>query len=152
MIVSLYNSNFAVSGDANFEMKLTGLTLGGFLQPSIARNLLEQPANVEKGLCQRFSWFVAKPTPIPFDDLERVDRHFSASIGTYNNIIHACAECSHVPYLVYSECNEYFSYERPPYHVHVGINIVFVILIIFLGATIDYNNNNINNKILPDLR
>ena len=62
---------------------LTGLTLGGFIQPSIAQNLLEQPANVEKGLCQTFLWFVAKPTPVPFDDLEKVNRDFSASIGTY---------------------------------------------------------------------
>ena len=66
-------------------MKQTGLTLGGFIQPSIARNLLEQPANVEKGLCQRFLWFVAKPTSVPFDDLEKVNRDFSASVGTYIN-------------------------------------------------------------------
>ena len=71
----------SVSGEANFEMKQTGLTLGGFIQPSIARNLLEQPTNIEKGLCQRFMWFVAKPTPVPFDDLERVNRDFSMSIG-----------------------------------------------------------------------
>lgn len=71
-----------MSGEANFEMKKTGLTLGGFIQPSIARNLLEQPANVEKGLCQRFLWFAPKPTPIPFDELEKVNRDFSASIGT----------------------------------------------------------------------
>ena len=79
----LSNSYYAVSGEANFEMKLTGLTLGGFIQPSIARNLLEQPANVEKGLCQRFMWFVAKPIAVPFDDLEKVDRDFSASIGMH---------------------------------------------------------------------
>lgn len=79
----LCNCYFAVSGEANFEMKLTGLTLGGFIQPSIARNLLEQPTNVEKGLCQRFMWFVAKPTAVPFDDLEKVNRDFSASIGMH---------------------------------------------------------------------
>lgn len=65
-------------------MKQTGLTLGGFIQPSIARNLLEQPANMEKGLSQRFLWFVPKPSPVPFDELERVDQDFSASIGTVN--------------------------------------------------------------------
>ena len=64
-------------------MKVTGLTLGGFIQPSIARNLLEQQANVEKGLCQRFMWFVPQPTPVPFDDLEKVNRDFSASIGIH---------------------------------------------------------------------
>ena len=51
-------------------MKLTGLTLGGFIQHSIARNLLEQPANVEKGLCHIF-------IAVPFDDLEYVNRFFS---------------------------------------------------------------------------
>ena len=37
------SDSYAVSGEANAEMKLTGLTLGGFIQPSIAQNLLEQP-------------------------------------------------------------------------------------------------------------
>ena len=50
----------AVSGDANFSMHRTGLTLGGFIQPSVTRCLIEQQANVEKGLYQRF--FVACPT------------------------------------------------------------------------------------------
>ena len=72
-----------VSGDANFEMKQTGLTVGGFIQPSVARNLLEHHANVEKGLCQRFLWFVPKPTPIPFDDLEKVNEVFSSYLGMY---------------------------------------------------------------------
>ena len=72
-----------VSGDTNFEMKQTGLTVGGFIQPSVACNLLEQHANVEKGLCQRFLWFVPKPTPIPFDDLEKVNEVFSSYLGMY---------------------------------------------------------------------
>ena len=71
-----------VSGEANFEIKRTGLTLGGFIQLSIARNILEQPANMEKGLSQRFLWFVPEPIPVPFDELEKVNRDFSASIGT----------------------------------------------------------------------
>ena len=62
-------------------MKLTGLTLGGFIQPSVARNLLEQHANAEKGLCQRFLWFVPKPTPVPFNELEKVNVDFTACIG-----------------------------------------------------------------------
>ena len=68
--------------EANFAMKKTGLTLGGFIQPSIVKNILEQPSNVEKGLCQRFLWFAPKPTYVPFDQLEKTDRDFSASIGT----------------------------------------------------------------------
>ena len=74
-------SFFSVSGDANFDMKKTGLTLGGFIQPSIARNILEQPANMEKGLCQRFLWCVPKPTPVAFEELQKVNQEFSASIG-----------------------------------------------------------------------
>ena len=62
-------------------MRLTGLTLGGFIQPSVARNLLKQHANVEKGLCQRFLWFVPKPTPVPFDEMENVRVEFSTSIS-----------------------------------------------------------------------
>lgn len=54
-------SLITVSGEANFEMKRTGLTVDGFIQPSIARNLLEQPANMEKGLSQRFLWFAPNP-------------------------------------------------------------------------------------------
>ena len=62
-------------------MDTTALTVGGFIQPSIARNILDQTANAEKGLCQRFLWFVPQPTPTPFDELEKVDRDFSACIG-----------------------------------------------------------------------
>ena len=79
--INLFIHPFIVSGEANFDMKLTGFTLGEFIQPSISRNLLEQGANVEKGLCQRFLWFVPKPTPVPFDQLQKVDRDFSVSIG-----------------------------------------------------------------------
>ena len=71
-----------MSGEANFDMTKTGLTLGGFIQPSIVKGILEQPSNAEKGLCQRFLWFTPKPTPVPFDQLEKTDRDFSASIGT----------------------------------------------------------------------
>ena len=74
---------FIVGGEANFEMETTGLTVGGFIQPSIARNILDQQANAEKGLCQRFLWFVPQPTTVPFDELNKVNREFSASIGIY---------------------------------------------------------------------
>lgn len=77
MYIIIISYIHVVSGEANFEMETTGLTLGGFIQPSVARNILEQQANAEKGLCQRFLWFVPKPTPVPFDELEKVDRDFS---------------------------------------------------------------------------
>ena len=62
-------------------MSYTGLTVGGFIQPSIARNLIEIPSNVEKGLCQRFLWLVPKPTVVSFDRLQKVDKDFTTSIG-----------------------------------------------------------------------
>ena len=72
---------YIVSGDANFEMKKTGLTLGGFIQPRVARNILEQGANVEKGLCQCFLWCVPKQMSVTFDELDKVNQDFSASVG-----------------------------------------------------------------------
>ena len=51
----------AVSGEANFTIHHIGLTVGGFTQPSVARNILEHQANVEKGLCQRFLWSQSLP-------------------------------------------------------------------------------------------
>ena len=57
-------------------MTHTGLTVGGFMQPSVARNLIEVQANIKKGLCQRFLWLVAEPNAVPFSDLQQVDREF----------------------------------------------------------------------------
>lgn len=45
-----------VSGEANFNMPGTGLTVAGFTQPTVARTLLEMPPAIEKGLVQRFLW------------------------------------------------------------------------------------------------
>lgn len=72
-----------MSGESNFSMDHTGLTIGGFTQPSVARNLIEHPPNVEKGLCQRFLWLVPKPKPTFFDELETVEQTFSVSIGEF---------------------------------------------------------------------
>lgn len=77
LIAALY----IVSGDANFAMTHTGLTIGGFTQPSVARSLIEIPANVEKGLCQRLLWVVPKPAGVHFKLLEKVDQDFTVSIG-----------------------------------------------------------------------
>ena len=59
----------------------TGFTVGGFTQPAVARGLIENPSNIEKGLCQRFLWLVPPPNPVAFDDLEPVDKDFCSSIG-----------------------------------------------------------------------
>ncbi len=72
-----------VSGDANFEMKYTGLTVGGFTQPAVARTLMELPTNAEKGFSQRFLWCIPKPNIVRFDDLQRVDKDFSVSISEF---------------------------------------------------------------------
>lgn len=69
-------------------METTGLTVGGFIQPSIARNILDQPANAEKGLCQGFLWFVPQPTPVPFDELAKVDSEFSVSFCMLIGVVH----------------------------------------------------------------
>lgn len=80
--------SFAVSGEANFTMDHPGLTIGGFIQPSVAKSLVEVQANVEKGLCQRFLWIVPKPAAVPFSKLQQVDKDFSATIGmNYSTIL-----------------------------------------------------------------
>ena len=53
---------FTVSGDANFHMKKTGLTVGGFTQLNIAKSLIESSQAIEKGLVQRFLWMFPKPS------------------------------------------------------------------------------------------
>ena len=57
---------FLVSGEANFTMSLTRLTIGGFTQPGVARNLIEIPP---------------KPLYGNFASLENVDKAFSSKIG-----------------------------------------------------------------------
>lgn len=72
---------FPVTGEANFSMKSTSLTVGGFNQPSVARSLIELAGNAEKGLSQRFLWFFPKPVYGDFDSLEPIDRNFTDKIG-----------------------------------------------------------------------
>ena len=70
-----------VSGEANFTMDRTGFTVGGFTQPPVAKGLIENSSNIEKGLCQRFLWLVLCPIPVPYDELQAIDSDFTASIG-----------------------------------------------------------------------
>jgi hypothetical protein len=62
-------------------MPSTSLTVGGFNQPSVARNLIELPGNAEKGLSQRFLWLIPKPVYGKFDSLEPIDKTFTQKIG-----------------------------------------------------------------------
>ena len=66
---------FLVSGEANYHMTRTGLTLGGFTQPS------ELPQSQEKGLAQRFLWIVPKPSYAKFATLQSVNEEFYDSLG-----------------------------------------------------------------------
>jgi len=70
-----------VSGDANFAMEYTALTIGGFTQPPVARSIIEQAGNVDKGLCQRFLWIFTEPVFAKFDTLAPISGMFTASLG-----------------------------------------------------------------------
>ena len=75
-----------VSGDSNFSMGHTGLTVGGFTQPTVARNIVCNPGNSDKGLCQRFLWLLPKPKSVAFEELQKVDQGFCTSIGNDTDI------------------------------------------------------------------
>lgn len=70
-----------VTGDANFCMDSTNLTLGGFTQPGVARSLIELPSNAEKGLSQRFLRIFPQPKYADFETLEPVDCIFCDKLG-----------------------------------------------------------------------
>lgn len=72
-----------VSGEANFHMSKTGLTLGGFTQPSVAANLVELLQSQEKGLAQRFLWILPKSSYGTFATLQEADEHFFDYLGKF---------------------------------------------------------------------
>ena len=72
-------------------MNHTGMTIGGFIQPSVARALIEQQSNVEKGLCQRFLWLVPKPSLVKFEQLQQANPHFVTSLGKKTDTSLVCA-------------------------------------------------------------
>lgn len=80
-MVNLFLINYPVTGEANFTMECTGLTVGGFTQPSVARTLIEQHGSSEKGLCQRFLWVFPRPVFAKFTSLEPVHPEFTEAIG-----------------------------------------------------------------------
>ena len=69
------HSILTVTGEANFSMDLTSLTVKGFNQPAVARSLIELPGNAEKGLSQRFLWLYPKPVYGTFETLEPVQEN-----------------------------------------------------------------------------
>ena len=74
---------YVVSGDANFAMLSTQLTVGGFTQPGVARGLIETPSNAEKGFSHRFLWFFPHPLFKKFASLGEVDQEFVQKMSKY---------------------------------------------------------------------
>lgn len=72
---------FVVSGEANFMMNSTNLTVGGFTQPAIASNLIDIPSNSEKGLSHRFIWVFPNPLYQEFSELGKANLTFIHGLG-----------------------------------------------------------------------
>jgi hypothetical protein len=86
LFLQLYNGHAwnrsTVTGEANFNMRSTCLTVGGFSQPSVARTIIEQPGSAEIGIMQRFLWLFPRPSYARFNTLESVNETFSSDIIT----------------------------------------------------------------------
>ena len=82
-------------------MNRTGLTVGGFTQPTVARSLIELQQSVEKGLAQRFLWIMPKPTYSKFCSLESVDETFYEYLGWFHNLCACMWIWVYVYYVVY---------------------------------------------------
>lgn len=83
VLITVHSIIFSVTGEANFMMSSTRLTVGGFTQPGVARNLMELPSNAKKGLSHRFLWVFPKPLYGKYDTLEKVNRDFERKLGKY---------------------------------------------------------------------
>ena len=81
-IYMYYIIMYIVSGEANFVMEQTSLTVGGFTQPAVARSLIELPSNIEKGLSTRFLWIFPQPCYAKFESLQPVEEVFTSALGT----------------------------------------------------------------------
>ena len=68
-------------------MSETRLTIGGFTQPGVARNLIEMPSNTEKGLSHRFLCVFPRPLYGSFDSLEEVNEDFTADIWQVTQLL-----------------------------------------------------------------
>lgn len=74
---------FIVSGEANFTMPSTYLTVGGFTQPGVARTLIELPTNAEKGFTHRFMWIFPQPLYQKFSALTGIDQNFTQKLSKF---------------------------------------------------------------------
>lgn len=84
-------------------MENTGLTIGGFTQPAVARALIEIPSNIEKGLSTRFLWVIPKPRYSKFASLEPVNKDFTESLGKRVFFYyHACTQQFFPPVTLFS--------------------------------------------------
>ena len=79
---------FSVTGDANYSMETTNLTIVGSSQPVVSRTLIEHSGSTEVGLAQRIFWIFPQPSYAKISSLEAVQRDFIDIIGTctYNLI------------------------------------------------------------------
>lgn len=71
----------AVTGETNFTMPYTRLTVGAFTQPGLARSLIELPSNAEKGLSHQFLWVFPSPLFGKFSSLGEADKDFQRTMG-----------------------------------------------------------------------
>ena len=71
----LFPRKYTVSGDANFVMSSTQLTVGGFTQPGVATGY------AEKGFSNRFLWLFPNPLFEHFSSLGEVDEDFVDKIS-----------------------------------------------------------------------
>lgn len=78
----------AVTGNANYCMERTALTVGGFTQPNVAKAIIDNSSSVEKGLTQRFLWLFPKPSFAKFETLEMIDEQFSEYLGKVLTSVH----------------------------------------------------------------
>ena len=75
-----------VSGEANFVMPSTYLTVGGFTQPGVARTLIELPTNAEKGFTHHFMWIFPRPLYQKFSALTGIDEDFTEKLSKFSHI------------------------------------------------------------------
>ncbi len=82
LLTQVYSSFvYLVTGDANFNMEKTSLTVGGFTQPIVANSIITMQGSAEKGLAQRFLWNIPKSVFREFATLEPVDAAFTDKLG-----------------------------------------------------------------------
>lgn len=114
--------SFTVSGNANFKMQRTCLTLCGMTQPTTAAPLIVDKNNVDKGLASRFLWIFPKPVFKKFaslevsanEELKEASKNFTIHLGNWqlhqliiNNIISSQLHLSELHKLwTYHKINE----------------------------------------------